>query len=317
MVSKKVFNDILELVGNTPIVKLNKIPKEEGVKATILTKLEFYNPGGSVKDRVALAMILDAEKKGKLKKGDTIVEATSGNTGIGLALIGAVRGYNVIIVAHNKISEEKKKIIEALGAEVIVTSTKDYRVKARKIAKQKGAFIPDQYNNPYNPVAHYKTAYEIWDQTDGLITDFVAGMGTGGTITGVGKALKNINKNIKIIGIDPEGSIYDNVTTYPTWYEIEGIGESKKIPGVFDKSAVDMIIKVKDKDAFLMCRRLAREEGLLCGGSSGAAVYGAIKYAEEYNLDENRIIVVLIPDSGERYLTKIYSDEWMKLREYL
>lgn len=317
---KNVHGDVLGLIGNTPMVKLNKVTN--GIKPIILCKLEWYNIGGSLKDRAALSMILGAEKRGVLKKGDTIVEPTSGNTGIAVATVAIVRGYNVILVAHNKISSEKKKIIEALGAELIITDSKapfgtpeHYYTMAKRISEEnKNRHMLDQYFNQANPMAHLSTANEIWEQTEGRVNVCFIGMGTGGTITGVGRGLKSKDRDIKIIGVDPHGSIF-STASFPFPQEIEGIGESTRIPGVFDQRFIDEIIKVVDKDAFLMARKVAKEEGLLVGGSSGAAIYCALKYSE--NLLEEDVVVVLCPDSGERYLSKFFSDEWMKEKGFI
>jgi len=303
------------MIGNTPLLKLNNVTKD--LPGTMYVKLEYENPGGSVKDRIALQMILDAEKKGVLKRGDTLIEPTSGSTGIGIALVGQRMGYKVVLVTTEKCSEEKKAIMNALGAELIVADSEaqygtpnNYRTIAEEYVKtHDDAHYLNQHSNPKNPNAHFvSTGPEIWNQTGGRITHFVAGIGTGGSITGVGNFLKRCNPQIKIIGIDPPGSIYsgDN-RSYR--HEIEGIGETLIIPSVFEEKVIDSLIKVDDKEAFLMCRKIAREEGLLVGGSSGAAIYGAIEYARQ--LKGEPIIVILVPDGGERYLSKIFSDEWM------
>ncbi len=319
-----IYKNIIELIGNTPLVKLNKVTR--GIEATILAKLELLNPGGSVKDRIGIAMIEDAERRGIIKPGYTIVEPTSGNTGVGLALVAAVKGYKMIFTMPDKMSEEKEALLRAFGASVIRTPTnvmpkdpRSYYKVAEKIVKETpNAFCPNQYYNQSNPKAHYEsTGPEIWRDTNGMITHFVAGIGTGGTITGIGRYLKEKNPNIRIIGADPEGSIYYH-KFYRTRgeihpYKIEGIGEDF-IPGTMDLDIVDEIITVKDKDAFLMTRRLAREEGILAGGSSGAAVFAALKIAK--NLNEG-LIVVLLPDTGRNYLSKIFNDEWMRENGYI
>lgn len=316
----KYYNNILETIGNTPLVRLNSITK--GLKPTILAKVEYFNPGGSVKDRIGIRMIEDAEKKGLLKKGGTIIEPTSGNTGVGLALVAAMRGYKTIFVMPDKMSKEKINLLEAYGAEVVITPTnvqpdspESNMSVAKRLSKEiDGAFMPMQYFNEINPLAHYETTGpEIWRDTDGKVDYFVAGMGTGGTISGVAKYLKEKNPKIKIIGADPEGSMYHH-TFYKTngpihSYKVEGIGEDF-MPSTIDLKLVDEIITVDDKHAFLMARRLARKEGLLVGGSSGAAVYAALEVAKKIN--ENKVIVVLLPDTGRNYISKIYSDEWMR-----
>lgn len=316
----KYHNNILETIGNTPLVKLNYVTKE--LKPTILAKVEYFNPGGSVKDRIGIRMIEDAEKKGLLKKGGTIIEPTSGNTGVGLALVAATRGYKTIFVMPDKMSKEKIDLLEAYGAEVVITPTKvapdspESNISvAKRLAKEiPGAFMPMQYFNEINPLAHYETTGpEIWRDTDGKIDFFVAGMGTGGTITGVARYLKEKNPKIKIIGVDAEGSMYHHAF-YKTEgqvhsYKVEGIGEDF-MPSTIDLKLVDDIITVDDKHAFLMARRLARKEGLLVGGSSGAAVAASLEIAKK--LEKDKILVVLLPDTGRNYISKIYSDDWMR-----
>lgn len=314
-----VCDNILGLVGRTPMVKLNRVVSN--IPAVVMAKLEFFNPSGSTKDRIVLSMVLDAERRGVLQPGDTLVEATSGNTGIALAMIGAARGYRVVIVAHDKMSDEKRRIIEAYGARVIVkprgvplSSPEHYYTFAKRLVeKTPRAVMLDQFKNPENPLAHYKTtAKEILEQVSGSIDVFVAGIGTGGTITGVGRALKEENPDIRVVGVEPEGSTISG--GIPHGYEIEGIGDGREIPlDVLDLGVVDEIVKVGDREAFLMARRLAREEGLLVGGSSGAAVAALSKI----NIEEDSVIVVLLPDSGDRYLTKIFSDDWMAKHGYL
>jgi cystathionine beta-synthase len=315
------YKNILELIGNTPLVRINNLTK--GMKATVLAKIEFSNPGGSVKDRVGLAMIEDAERKGIIKPGYTIVEATSGNTGIGLALAGRVKGYNVILVMTDKIGQEKRNYLKALGAEVVIVakeSTPDssdyYRNKAKSLAQEiPNAINLNQYENEANPNAHYSTTgAEIWKDTEGKITHFVCGVGTAGTITGVSKYLKEKNQKIKIIGVDPVGS---NFKSYKDtgkigevkMHQIEGLG-TDIIPPITDFQYVDEIISVKDSDSINMCKRLSIEEGIFCGASSGTAAYVTLKVAEK--LDEKSIVVFIVCDTGERYLSKYHNNEWLK-----
>lgn len=320
------YNNILETIGNTPIVKLNKIGKN--LSSTILVKLESWNPGGSVKDRMAIYILQQAEKKGLLKKGSVIVENTSGNTGVGVALYAAVKGYKVIFTIPDKMSEEKISHLRAFGAKVIVCPTdvppddpRSYYEVAKRIAKETpNSFMVNQYHNLTNVEAHYKlTGPEIWSQLEGNIDYLVAGIGTGGTISGVGRYLKEKNKNIKIIGIDPIGSVYyDYFKTkklpQPKVYMVEGIGEDMLVSCV-DFSVIDEIIQVDDKSSFLMARKLLKEEGIFVGGSSGAAVYGAVKVAE--NIKEEKIILTILPDTGYNYLGKFFQDEWMKRNGFL
>ena len=311
---------ILDLVGNTPLVRLNKVTK--GLRATIFAKLENLNPGGSVKDRIGITMLDEAEEEGKVKPGTTIIEPTSGNTGVGLAMVAAVRGYKMIFVMPDKMSEEKRSLLRAYGARVVVTptnvspeSSEHYTKVAEKLARETpNSFMPNQYENKANPEAHYKTTGpEIWRQTEGKLDVFVCGMGTGGTITGTGRYLKEKKKTLKIVGADPHGSIFyprfHQEKEEPHQYKVEGIGEDF-MPGTMDLSIVDDVVQVSDKDAFQMARRLAREEGILVGGSGGTAVHAAIQVAQKLN--KNKMIVTLLPDSGRNYLSKLYSDEWMK-----
>lgn len=308
------FNNVLEAIGNTPLIRLNSVSK--GLVPTILAKIEYLNPGGSNKDRIALGLIQEAEASGKLKKGGTIVEPTSGNTGVGLAMVAALRGYHCVCVMPDKVSKEKQDLLKAYGAEVVMCPTdvtpddpRMYVNVAKKISEERdGAYWPNQYHNAGNPTSHYRsTGPEIWKQTEGKITTFVCGMGTGGTISGVGKYLKEQNPAIRVVGIDPEGSIYTGDT--PRTYLVEGIGEDF-MPSTFNASVIDEMIRISDKESFAITRRMAREEGLLVGGSSGTAVAGALKYAQKAKPDE--LIVVLLPDSGRGYISKIFSDEWMK-----
>ncbi len=314
-------NNILELIGNTPLVKINKLTK--GIKATVLAKIEFMNPGGSVKDRVGLAMIEDAENNGLLKSGGTIVEATSGNTGIGLALTGCVKGYHVILVMTDKIGQEKRNYLKSLGAEVVIVpkeATPDspdyYRNKAKSLANEiPGAINLNQYSNPANPNIHYSTTgAEIWKDTDGKITHFVCGVGTAGTITGVSKYLKEKNPSVKVIGADPIGSnfkIYKDTGTIGEvgMHQIEGLG-TDIIPPITDFRYVDEIVSVSDNDSISMCKRLALEEGIFCGASSGTGAYVALETAK--NLDKNSLVVFMVCDTGERYLSKYFNDEWLQ-----
>jgi cystathionine beta-synthase len=315
---------LIDAIGKTPLIALQRIPKD--ISATVLVKVEYMNPGGSIKDRMALQVIQDAEHDGLLQKGSTIIECTgSGNTGIGLAVIAAIRGYKTIFTMPDKNSLEKINILKAYGAKVIICPTnvspddsRSYYKVAEQIAKETPhSFFVQQYSNPSNPKAHYlSTGPEIWKQTNGHIDYFVAGMGTGGTISGIGKYLKEQNSNIEIIGVDPIGSIYhDYYHTHALQkkaktYFIEGIGEDF-VPGTIDFSFIDDVISVTDKDAYTMTRRLAKEEGLLVGSSSGAAVAGALNYLKNHRETKNKIIVVLLPDSGRSYLSKIFNDEWM------
>ncbi|HKI46415.1 MAG TPA: cystathionine beta-synthase [Balneolales bacterium] len=319
------YQSIIETIGNTPLVELHKIKK--GLACTMLGKVEYFNPGQSVKDRIALKMIEDAEREGKLKPGATIVEGTSGNTGTGLALVAAIKGYRCIFTTTDKQSQEKINILRALGAEVKVCPTNVepddprsyYSVAQRLNSEIPNSYYPNQYDNPSNSQAHYETTGpELWEQTDGKITHFIAGIGTGGTLCGTARYLKEKNPDIKIIGIDPVGSVYksfhdtgkfDKSKVAP--YLTEGIGEDI-IPENVDMSLIDEIIQCPDKEAFLTTRELATLEGLFVGGSCGSAVWGAREYARANNLDENALVVVLLPDSGTRYVSKVYNDEWMR-----
>ncbi|MEU7602119.1 cystathionine beta-synthase [Streptomyces sp. NPDC041003] len=308
------FHDsMISLVGNTPLVKLNRVT--EGLQATVLAKVEYFNPGGSVKDRIAVRMIEAAEQSGALKPGGTIVEPTSGNTGVGLAIVAQQKGYKCIFVCPDKVSMDKINVMRAYGAEVVVCPTAvdpehpdSYYNVSDRLAREPGAWKPDQYSNPNNPRSHYETTGpELWDQTDGKITHFVAGVGTGGTISGTGNYLKEVSGGkVKVIGADPEGSVYSGGSGRP--YLVEGVGEDFW-PTAYDPNVTDEIIAVSDKDSFQMTRRLAKEEGLLVGGSCGMAVVAALKAAEGLGPDD--VVVVLLPDSGRGYLSKIFSDEWM------
>lgn len=325
----KYLNNITEGIGNTPLLKLNSV--NEGIKGTILVKVEYFNPGNSIKDRIALKMIEDAEEKGILKPGGTIIEGTSGNTGMGLALVAISKGYKCIFTLADKQSKEKMDILRAVGAEVVVCPTnvapddpKSYYSVAKQLEKDiPNSFYPNQYDHPANAVSHYETTGpEIWSDTDGKITHYAAGMGTGGTISGTSKYLKEQNPSIKTIGLDSYGSvfkkyketgIFDEKEVYP--YLTEGIGEDI-LPKNVDFDMIDHIVKVTDKDAAIMTRRLAREEGLFIGWSCGSAVHGALEYAKE-NLKEDDVMVIILPDHGTRYLGKVYNDDWMKDHGFL
>ena len=310
--------NILGIVGHTPLVRLSRIGK--GLRPTLVGKLEHLNPGGSVKDRIGPLMIEDAERRGLLKPGGTIVEPTSGNTGVGLAMAAAIKGYRLICTMADKQSQEKRDLLRAYGAEVVVCPSavppespeSYYKVADRLTREIPGAFQPNQYYNAMNPEAHYRmTGPEIWEQTEGRITHLVAGVGTGGTVTGAGKYLRERKKDIVIVGADPEGSLYTG-DIHP--YKTEGIGEDF-YPGTFDPGMVDRWVRVSDRDAFLTARRLTREEGILVGGSSGTAMFAALEVAKD--LDERAMVLVLFADSGRSYLSKIYNDEWMRQNGFL
>ncbi|MFN2450279.1 MAG: cystathionine beta-synthase [Candidatus Baltobacteraceae bacterium] len=307
------YSDALDAVGHTPLIRLHKVT--DGAKALMLAKVEYMNPGGSVKDRPAVHMLKAAEAAGLLKPGGTIVEATSGNTGSGLAMAAAIRGYRCILVMPDKMSKEKVDLLRAYGSEVVVTPTnvpndspESYYGVANRLASEiAGAFQPNQFHNQDNPEAHYySTGPEIWEQTGGRITHFVAGIGTGGTISGTARYLKEKNPKIHVVGADPEGSIYSGDT--PKSYAVEGIGMSY-LPETVDLKVIDEMVRVSDRDSFLMARRITREEGLLVGGSSGTAAVAAVKLAQ--TLPEDAVMVVLLPDSGRGYMSKIFNDEWM------
>ncbi|MEK6782730.1 MAG: pyridoxal-phosphate dependent enzyme [Bacteroidota bacterium] len=324
-----IYNSIVETIGNTPMVKLNKIFK--GIPGTVLAKVEYFNPGNSTKDRMALKMIEDAEKAGLLKAGGTIIEGTSGNTGMGLALTAIAKGYKCIFTMADKQSQEKINILRAVGAEVIVCPTnvepedpRSYYSVARKLNKEiPNSIYPNQYDNPSNAEAHYETTGpEIWTQTGGKITHYAATVGTGGSMCGTSKYLKESNPNLLAIGIDTYGSvfkkyketgIFDKNEIYP--YLTEGFGEDI-LPKNVDFDLIDLFIKVTDKDGAIMARRLSREEGMFVGWSSGSAVHGALEYAREH-LTKNDMMVILLPDHGTRYLNKVYNDQWMKDHGFL
>ncbi len=324
-----IYKSIIDAVGNTPIVQLQRIYQGLG---SMLAKVEYMNPGHSVKDRIAIKMIENAEEKGLLKPGGTIIEGTSGNTGMGLALVAIAKGYKCIFTTTDKQSQSKIDILRAVGAEVLVCPTNVepedpqsyYSVAKRLSTELSNSFYPNQYNNKSNLIAHYETTGpEIWEQTEGSITHYVAGMGTGGTISGVGKFLKEQNPKIKVIGIDSFGSVYkkyfetgefDKNEIKP--YMTEGIGEDI-IPGTIDFNYVDQVIQVGDKEAALRTRELASKEGLFIGWSCGAAVEGALQYLKKHPLSVNDTMVVILPDSGTRYLNKVYNDDWMKEQGFL
>ncbi len=324
------YNSVIEAVGNTPLVKLQKLTN--GSKGTLLAKVEYFNPGQSIKDRIAIKMIDDAETKGLINPGGTIIEGTSGNTGMGLALVAIQRGYKCIFTTTDKQSQSKVDILKALGAEVVVCPTNVeadhpdsyYSVSKRLSEETPNSYYPNQYDNLSNTQAHYEsTGPELWEQTEGKITHFVAGMGTGGTISGTGKFLKEQNPDIKIIGIDSVGSVYKKYFETGEFdlnevkpYMTEGIGEDI-IPEAINFDVIDEVIQVNDKDSAVMTRRLSNEEGLFVGWSCGAAVKGALDYLNEYPMKPNDVMVIILPDSGTRYIGKIYNDEWMKKQGFL
>jgi cystathionine beta-synthase len=306
---------LLDLVGNTPLVRLSKTT--DGAKPLVLAKVEYFNPGGSVKDRIAVRMIEAAEASGELKPGGTIVEPTSGNTGVGLAMVAQQKGYKCVFVCPDKVSEDKRNVLKAYGADVVVCPTavapehpdSYYNVSDRLVREIEGAWKPNQYANQNNPRSHYETTGpELWEQTEGRITHFVAGVGTGGTISGTGKYLKEVSGGrVQIIGADPEGSVYSGGTGRP--YLVEGVGEDFW-PETYDRDICDRVIEVSDADSFALTRRLAREEAMLVGGSAGMAAAAAIRLAHELD-DPEAVIVVLLPDGGRGYLTKVFNDDWL------
>jgi cystathionine beta-synthase len=316
----QIFPNVIAALGNTPIVRFSAVTR--GIRTPVAAKIESTNPGGSVKDRIGIRMVEEAERKGWLRPGGTIVEPTSGNTGVGLAMAAAVRGYHCIFVMPDKVAPEKVALLRAYGAEVVTTPTaveRDapesyYSVADRLTREVPGAFQPNQYFNPMNPRTHYEsTGPEIWEQTGGSITHFVAGVGTGGTVSGISRYLKEKNPDVVVIGADPEGSIYtsDHLHTY----KVEGVGEDFW-PGTFDRNSVDQWVQVSDRDSFLTARAITRQEGILTGGSGGLAAWAALKVAREID-DPDALVVVLLPDSGRGYLSKLYSDDWMRENGFL
>lgn len=315
----EVYDNILDLIGSTPLVRLNRVTRN--LRPTVLAKIESMNPGGSVKDRIGIRMIEDAERRGLLRPGGTIIEPTSGNTGVGLAMAAAIKGYRTIFVMPDKMSAEKISLLKAYGSEVVITPTavppdspeSYYRVADRLALETSGGFQPNQYYNQANPDTHYETTGpEIWKQTDGEIDVFVAGVGTGGTISGTGRYLKEQNPDVMVVGADPEGSILSGGELRP--YKVEGIGEDFW-PGTFEPSIIDRWVRVSDRDSLRMARRITREEGILVGGSGGTAMVAALQVAQE--MGEGTTMVVLLPDSGRSYLSKIYSDQWMQDNGFL
>ncbi len=316
-------NSLLDLVGNTPLVKLGRTT--DGASPLVLAKVEYLNPGGSVKDRIATRMVEAAETSGELKPGGTIVEPTSGNTGVGLAIVAQAKGYHCVFVCPDKVSDDKRNVLKAYGCEVVVCPTavepdhpdSYYSVSDRLVGEIEGAWKPNQYANPNNPRSHYETTGpEIWQQTDGLVTHFVCGVGTGGTISGTGRYLKEQNPRVQVVGADPAGSVYSGGSGRP--YLVEGVGEDFW-PATYDRDVADRIIEVSDSDSFAFTRRLAREEAMLVGGSSGMAAFAAVQLAHELTAAgrDDAVVVVLLPDSGRGYLAKVFNDEWLSQYGFL
>ena len=325
----RVYDNILETIGKTPLVRLNRVARS--TSCPIYAKIEFMNPGGSVKDRIGTTMIAEAEASGRLKPSGTVVESTSGNTGVGLAIACAIKGYKAVFVMPDKMSQEKIQLLRAFGAKVVITPTavapddprSYYSVANRIVAETPNAILANQYHNPENPLSHYQTTGpEIWKQTQGRVTDVVVGMGTGGTISGVGKYLKERNPEIQMVGVDPTGSILLETwqagqvphDVEATTYKVEGIGEDF-LPSALDLSVIDQVLRVTDKESFLWTRRMVKEEGIFCGGSSGSVVAAAVRYAQ--SLSPERLVVVVLPDSGSRYLSKVFDDKWMRENGFL
>jgi cystathionine beta-synthase len=322
----KIYANVLATVGRTPLIRLNRLTG--GSRGSVVVKYEAFNPGGSVKDRIAVHMLEDAERRGLLRPGGTVIECTSGNTGLGLAIAAAVKGYRAIFTMPDKVSSEKANLLRAYGAEVILAPTaveptdpRSYYSIAKRLSEEiPDSYYPNQYQNPMNPDAHYRsTGPEIWEDTDGRVTHFVAGMGTGGTISGTARYLKERNPWIRVIGVDPVGSLYyDYVKTgqlgVAHTYLIEGVGEDI-IPGTIDFNLIDDVVQVGDRDGFRTARRLAREEGIFSGSSAGMTMFGALQLAPTLGPDD--LMVVLIPDTGERYLSKVYNDEWLRKNQLL
>ncbi len=327
---RQVYDSILGTIGHTPLVRLARVAR--GISAQVYAKLENLNPGGSIKDRVGLHIVEKAEMRGDLRRGGTVVEATSGNTGVGLAIAAALKGYKTIFVMPDKMSTEKIQLLRAYGARVVITPTavapddpRSYYEVAKRLARETpNAVLANQYHNPDNPQTHeLSTAPELWAQTEGRLTDVVIGMGTGGTISGIGRYLKARNPGIRIIGVDIEGSILYEIWrnkgqvpdgAYPKTYKVEGIGEDF-LPSTTDLEVVDEIIRVNDRESFLWARQLVRQEGIFAGGSSGSALAGTMKYAAQ--LPADRLVVVIFPDSGSRYLSKFYDNKWMRENGFL